>query len=162
MSLFALLSTAVAIPLCIASIMFFLFFLKAKSSERKKAQLEQRRQERQSKRESARASDSSFAPGMAFASVPASGDSVPEFRPLSFYIEKPRLDLHGGAHPISEIPGMDLHVQRALTELGYTSVEQVAQWGRADVRAVSALLGVDAGLIESKWIANARMLLSVA
>ncbi len=87
---------------------------------------------------------------------------MPEFRPLSFYMAESRPSHASSAgHPLSEIPGLDARIQHALIDLGYTSVEQVARWGRADIRAVSAILGVDQGVIEGTWIANARSVLSI-
>jgi predicted flap endonuclease-1-like 5' DNA nuclease len=163
MSLFALLSTAVAIPLGIASIAIVFFYLRARSVAQKKAAIEQRRQERQSVRDSARSAITGNSTAPFSRPIPVSGDSMPEFRPLSFYMAESR-PFHPPAtvHPLSEIPGLDARIQHALIDLGYTSVEQVARWGRSDVRTVSAILGVDQGVIESTWIANARSLLSVA
>lgn len=167
MSLFALLSTAVAIPLGIGSIVIVFFYLRARTVERKKAAIEQRRQERQSVRESAIRESARPAINVHAAvsfsrPIPITGDSMPEFRPLSFYMAESRPSQGAsGGHPLSEIPGLDARVQHALIDLGYTSVEQVARWGHADIRAVSAILGVDQGVIEGTWIANARSVLSI-
>jgi len=86
MSLFALLSTAVAIPLGIASVVIVFFYLRARSVERKKAALEQRRQERQAVREAVRPAYTVNATTSFSRPVTISGDSMPEFRPLSFYM----------------------------------------------------------------------------
>ncbi|MDZ4702187.1 MAG: hypothetical protein SH809_20925 [Rhodothermales bacterium] len=159
MSLFALLSTAVAIPLGIASVVIVFFYLRARSVERKKAALEQRRQERQAVREAVRPAYTVNATTSFSRPVTISGDSMPEFRPLSFYMMESSQASAG--HTLAEIPGLDARLQHALNDLGYTSVEQVARWGRADVRTVSAILGVEQGVIEGTWIVHARTLLSV-
>ncbi|MFK7846395.1 MAG: hypothetical protein AB8G77_13940 [Rhodothermales bacterium] len=62
---------------------------------------------------------------------------------------------------IKDIPGINGAMEKELFDLGYTSVEQIARWGRADVRAVSATLGVDQQKIEDEWIAGARLILSI-
>ncbi len=62
---------------------------------------------------------------------------------------------------VKDIPGIDGALEKELHDLGYTSVEQIARWGRADVRAVSANLGVDQQIIEDEWIAGARLILSI-
>jgi predicted flap endonuclease-1-like 5' DNA nuclease len=124
-------------------------------------ELDQRREARQHVRRARQVTVASSAVPVSPAG--SSGDSMPEFRPLSFYLNGKQEGAPAGAgdHPLSEMPGMDASMQLALRELGYTSVEQVARWGRADVRAVSALLGVDQRLIESDWVARARRLLSI-
>ncbi len=164
MSLFALLSTAVAIPLGVACFTFIFFYLRARSVDRNRARYEQRKSERQAARVAMPgepAAPAELTVGAPAAPMTAAADSMPAFRPLSYYLET-----NGVAfpteHPISELPGLDDGLQRALRQLGYTSIEQVAQWGRADVRAVSAMLGIDQRLIEDGWVPSARQLLSTA
>ena len=62
---------------------------------------------------------------------------------------------------VKDIPGINGETEKELYEMGYTSVEQIARWGRADVRAVSATLGIDQQKIEDEWIAGARLILSI-
>ncbi len=62
---------------------------------------------------------------------------------------------------LTAIPGITPGIERELLDLGYTSIEEIARWGRADVRAVSAGLGVAQHLIEEGWVASARLILSL-
>jgi len=62
---------------------------------------------------------------------------------------------------VKDIPGINGAMEKELHDLGYTSVEQIARWGRADVRAVSATLGVDQQILEDEWVAGARLILSI-
>ena len=63
------------------------------------------------------------------------------------------------AHALPLIPGISRQIEEDLHELGYTCIEQIARWGRADVRAVSADLDVDQQRIEEEWVAHARLLM---
>ncbi len=62
---------------------------------------------------------------------------------------------------ITDIPGINSAMEKELQDLGYSSIEQIARWGRADVRAVSATLGIDQQKIEDEWVAGARLILSI-
>ena len=64
-------------------------------------------------------------------------------------------------YDLTVIPGISKHIEQGLHELGYTCIEQIARWGRADVRAVSADLGVEQQRIEDEWVASARLIMSL-
>ena len=89
----------------------------------------------------------------------------PTYQPLSHYLDEPSnvliLQDTDIVHDLTSIPGITLNIQENLYELGYTCVEQIARWGRADVRAVSANLGIDQHQIEEQWVASARLILSL-
>ncbi|MBX2821451.1 MAG: hypothetical protein KTR29_17275 [Rhodothermaceae bacterium] len=94
----------------------------------------------------------------------------PIYKPLSHFLES-NTDLNDFSGTVLEkvdagealtvIPGVSKELAGELYSLGYSSIEQIARWGRADVRSVSADLGIDQQLIEEVWIANARLIMSV-
>ena len=98
-----------------------------------------------------------------FASSP-NGYSPPQYKPLSHFLENALTNVHNSAKEtleLKDIPAIDDDLEKDLLDLGYHSVEQIARWGRADVRAVSALLGVEQQIIEEDWIEGARLVLSI-
>lgn len=96
--------------------------------------------------------------------------SKPTYKPLSHFLDStgelamfPQIgyDDHESHSRLTAIPGISKEIEQELYDLGYSSVEQIARWGRADVRAVSADLGIEQHLIEDEWIANARLILAM-
>ena len=94
----------------------------------------------------------------------------PMYKPLSHFLESSSelndisdtiLDKVDSGESLTVIPGVSKELANELYRLGYSSIEQIARWGRADVRSVSANLGIDQQLIEEVWIANARLIMSV-
>lgn len=195
MSLFTILSTAVAVPLLIVLMAFFWFLLRAHLAEKKKANTSgynlssSTTDELQVHSSSTPAlSNLSVTGGIPvlesttqpLASVYATSSSDElSYQPIATYLGDTTLSddsfnntveneistlLPGTTSiqfDIKDIPGINVAIERELYDLGYTSVEQIARWGRADVRAVSATLGVDQQLIEDEWIAGARLILSI-
>jgi predicted flap endonuclease-1-like 5' DNA nuclease len=94
-----------------------------------------------------------------------SSGTTPSFLPISHFLGDTLTpafgETAGFTYDLKDIPGINESIQSELLELGYTSVEQIARWGRADVRAVSALLEVDQNKIEEEWVAGARFILSI-
>jgi hypothetical protein len=94
----------------------------------------------------------------------------PSYKPLSHFLGSNTklntfsdtvLETVDSAESLTVIPGVSKEIAKELYNLGYSSIEQIARWGRADVRSVSADLGIDQQLIEEVWIANARLIISV-
>jgi|GEM_PF-5825958 len=94
----------------------------------------------------------------------------PIYKPLSHFLDSNTklnnfsdsvLEAVDSSESLTVIPGVSKELARELYNLGYSSIEQIARWGRADVRSVSADLGIDQQLIEEVWIANARLIMSV-
>lgn len=93
----------------------------------------------------------------------------PTYKPLSHFLESAddvavmddSNQTADNLHELTVIPGITRQIEQELHNLGYQSIEQIARWGRADVRAVSASLEMDQQVIEEVWIANARLLLAI-
>ena len=197
MSLFSLLSTAVAVPMSVVFACFLWFLFRAYMADRKKSGVFSRssdsRQHSFNNQEVVvnqvpATSQISLSSGIpvhhepvpAFASgFESSTSDTLTYQPLSAYLSDSAYDegpMGDGLQAeistlvpnttsvqfhVKDIPGINSAMERELYDLGYTSVEQIARWGRADVRAVSANLGVDQQIIEDEWIAGARLILSI-
>ena len=94
----------------------------------------------------------------------------PTYQPLSDFLDtspdviisdESRSTDYDIQYDLTVIPGISKQIEHGLHELGYTCIEQIARWGRADVRAVSAGLGIEQHRIEEEWIANARLIMSL-
>ncbi len=195
MSLFSLLSTAVAVPLSIVFAAFWWFLFQAYRADKKKQDQQINYQEIEDTGfnvpvsvEPPAISTLSLSANVpvheshvaAFASTYTSSNSdTLSYQPLSTYLTGSTLNSNSITSnmdanvatlmpgitaiqfDIKDIPGINGAMEKELFDLGYTSVEQIARWGRADVRAVSASLGVDQQKIEDEWIAGARLILSI-
>ena len=197
MSLFSLLSTAVAVPMSVVFACFLWFLFRAYLADKKKSGVFSRRPETNNLYSNN--ASHAVAPVAALAnvslssSIPVHEESMPAFssafessssdtlsyQPLSAYLSDSGYNetQMGDGLPadvttilqntstvqfhVKDIPGINSELEKELYDLGYTSVEQIARWGRADVRAVSANLGVDQQVIEDEWIAGARLILSI-
>ncbi len=177
MSPFALLSTAVAIPLAVVVVVFIGFFLYAQIASLfnrilSYIPLPKKRtgsNELSDTHITSYSSVTSISPeGLTIVDSPYSlspSHSAPTFQPISHFLSDTLTTTLSDSSIIQfdlkDIPGINESIQHELYELGYTSVEQIARWGRADVRAVSALLEIDQQKIEDEWIAGARFILSI-
>lgn len=177
MSPFALLSTAVAIPLAVVVVVFIGFFLYAQLASLFNRILQyipwpKKRMERNELSDmhiTSYSSITSISPaGLTIVDSPydlSPSHSAPAFQPISHFLSDSLTTTFTDSsiihYDLKDIPGINESIQHELYELGYTSVEQIARWGRADVRAVSALLEVDQQKIEDEWIAGARFILSI-
>lgn len=173
MSMFTLLSTAVAVPLATVVLVFFWFLIRAQAAALKKRWNRRNRPSFQT--QTATIPLNNFkTPLVASVSLPVmtpnlvgsdAGSTPPEYQPLSYFlgenITSTAVDTSPIEFDLKDIPGINTTIQNELYALGYTSVEQIARWGRADVRAVSALLGVEQYKIEEEWIEGARLILSI-
>ena len=173
MSMFTLLSTAVAVPLALVVAVFIWFFCRAQAAEIRKKWVARKTAKTISTPQHIAVSQlvDHEIPSLTIPLSTPQFASVepqfvpPEYQPLSFFLDnavtttapqRPRYHFD-----LKDIPGINDSLQSELYALGYTSVEQIARWGRADVRAVSALLGVDQQQIEEEWIEGARLILSI-
>ncbi len=207
MSLFSLLSTAVAVPFIVVLAAFLLFLIWAQIAGRNKTKTSEVKQNKSVTKHVNRPIVNNRIvnnrPAMSSTTVAAVSISsnmaiheraeatyVSEFSPayatndtlsyqlLSTYLGDSTLNgeainnygtnlstLIPGASTIefeiTDIPGINSAMEKELIDLGYSSIEQIARWGRADVRAVSATLGIDQQKIEDEWIAGARLILSI-
>lgn len=195
MSLFSLLSTAVAVPFIVVFVAFLWFWIRAKiAGFRKNKTSEATTPERATMRNPGKrpaistttVSPMRLSASLAFEHQPAayateydpvytaSASDTLSYQPLSSYLgEDESIHAYGNtlstlipgsntiAFEITDIPGINSAMEKELLDLGYSSIEQIARWGRADVRAVSATLDVDQQEIEDEWIAGARLILSI-
>lgn len=192
MSLFSLLSTAVAVPLSVVFAAFWWFLFQAYRADKKKLEqntlyegIDEKAFHTQSNVETPSVSTLSLSANVpvhesqiaAFASTYTSSNSdTLSYQPLSTYLSGSTLNSNNTVDSnvatllpgvtaiqfdIKDIPGINSAMEKELFDLGYSSVEQIARWGRADVRAVSATLGIDQQKIEDEWIAGARLILSI-
>ncbi len=193
MSLFSLLSTAVAVPLAVVLAAFMWFFIRAQMADKQKGSNTPRKPIKKIAYDKPAATTPFISNMNLSASIPVHQDRIAtlataytanssdtlSYQPLSSFLGSSTLernDLPNTASSelatllpepatlefdIKDIPGINSAMEKELFELGYTSVEQIARWGRADVRAVSATLGVDQQKIEDEWIAGARLILSI-
>ena len=172
MSLIAIIFIAIVIPFVIMFLGFTWFFIQSRI-----AKLAAARKPR------SRRSESSYRTRLEFTSkaknstktAPAgerrtSKSKKPTYKPLSHFLDSSEeiaiynnlgYDERGNGSELTAIPGISKEIEQELYSLGYSSLEQIARWGRADVRAVSAGLGIDQHLIEEEWIANARLILAI-
>ncbi len=194
MSLFSLLSTAVAVPLAVVLAAFMWFFIQAHLAEKRKGSKSPKRKPIKKIAYDKPSATTPFISSMNLsASMPVHQDTVAtlataytanssdtlSYQPLSTFLGSSSLEQNNLPNTasselatlmpepttiefdIKDIPGINSAMEKELFELGYTSVEQIARWGRADVRAVSATLGIDQQKIEDEWIAGARLILSI-
>ncbi len=189
MSLFTLLSTAVAVPLSVVLLIFTWFMIKAQFTTLRlnKGQPAKDKKTTIKIQSTPPLSTVQLSSSFVQQSEPfsvmtgsfetSSSDSTVSYQPLSTYLGEGGEDISfrnassdvamlipeisSLQFDIKDIPGINGAIEKELFELGYSSVEQIARWGRADVRAVSSTLGIDQQKIEDEWIAGARLILSI-
>ena len=173
MSLFSLLSQAVAVPLALIVVVFFWFLLRAQIAGFKKRWDARRLKKRSPQPAHFPASNfsSTAIPSISIQVVAPNyvpvqaAPSPPEYQPLAHFLGNTTttagIDSSTYQFDLKDIPGINDTLKNALHHLGYTSIEQIARWGRADVRVVSASLGIEQQKIEEEWIEGARLILSI-
>ena len=174
MSFLATLTTAVAVPLCTIVVVFFWFLVRAHLAQKQKNRDNIPHLDLQpaypslvpvpNLNQMAERHARSVPEYVPVLDTPTN-DYKPTYQPLSHYLETPSdvviLDDYDIQYDLTVIPGITKAIEEELRVLGYTCIEQIARWGRADVRAVSAVLDVEQQQIEEQWISNARLILSL-
>ena len=172
MSLIAIIFIAIVIPFVILFLGFTWFFIQSRIAKLAAARKPRSRRSSTSYRTRLELVPEAVGSSRSFSArgTKRSSGYKPTYKPLSHFLPgDPEVTLYSDSdfqeiettNELSSIPGISQELAQGLETLGYSSIEQVARWGRADVRAVSADLGIDQQIIEEEWIANARLLLTI-
>ena len=178
MSLLAIIFIAITIPFSIIFLAFTWFYIRSRFAKKKKVPREQ-----VGSYTSASLPTVEVTPGQHVHSVSSPVPTMyttsysqpilnyrPTYQPLSHFldtssdiiiVDESTSNDYDIRYDLTVIPGISKHIEQGLHELGYTCIEQIARWGRADVRAVSADLGIEQQRIEDEWIATARLIMSL-
>lgn len=171
MSLLAIIFIAIVIPFVIIGLGFIWFYIRSRIAKMS-APPKQRPYRSQTVQVSPVVASKQAEPVISQFTSKKSKPAVnykPTYRPLSHFLESSEevatieesIQGEDNLQELTVIPGITNQIQRELHELGYHSIEQIARWGRADVRAVSGRLEMDQQVIEEVWVANARLILAV-
>ena len=172
MSLLAIIFIAIIIPFVIMFLGFTWFFIQSRIAKLAAARKPRSRRSNSSYRTRLELVPEAISSTGKFSSIEGRRNKgyIPTYKPLSHFLGSEKevglfnesileeLDEQG---ELTVIPGISKELEHELYNLGYSSIEQIARWGRADVRAVSANLGIEQQLIEEVWIANARLILAI-
>lgn len=169
MSLFTLVVTTILITLVVASGAFFWFFVNAYIQNKRETE---ERIAAMAIPKAARAAGTAMSqngtPPSLDASIHRFGSRIskPEFQPIDKFLNSGPISQNSTTvtklikGSLEDIPGLTTAMVQELRRLGYSSIEEIASWGKADVRAVSALLDIDQSLISNTWVPNAQSMMS--
>ena len=170
MSLFTLVVTTILITLVVASGAFFWFFVNAYIQNKRETE---QRIAAMAIPKAARAagtamSQNGTSPSSLDASIHRFGSRIskPEFQPIDKFLNSGPISQNNTTvtklikGSLEDIPGLTATMVQELRRLGYSSIDEIASWGKADVRAVSALLDIDQSLISNTWVPNAQSMMS--